>query len=291
MNQAQTLLNIEKFMLSVCRKTYHWKDFGSDYKQWLEDARSVYDEELKYSPLIQAYFDLMPERINWYDEAVFDNRRTFQDFQTGLRLQQKCFLQDFADKVEDNLEGLLFYFDQLVKKHCKLLLVRVDLYYLFKHSPTIQQFNQDIKKLLNRIQNRDRMFKEQVGYACRLEQGGKSKGYHCHLLVIYNGSNCCKDSHYGQEIGKVWRDEITRGHGYFHNGNQRSHKKYFESLELLGIGRIDRKNSESIRNARKAIRYLAKSEKNNQYLRVCLHKMRAFRKGEFKPSSRSKSRH
>jgi len=290
MNEAQTLIDIEKFMSSVCRKDYYWKDFASDYEQWLDDARAIYDEELEYSPLIQAYFDLMAKRMDWYDKDVFDNYSVFKDFQTNLRLRQKCFLHDFADKVEDNLDEFLTYFDQLVGKHCKLLLVRVDLYYLFEHSPTIRQFDKDIKKLVNRIQNRDRMFKNQVGYAYRLEQGGKSKGYHCHLLVIYNGSDCYRDGYYGQEIGELWRDEITRGYGYFHNGNHSSHKKYYESLELLGIGRIDRKLCKSIKNARKTIRYLADSKKNTQYLRVRLNKMREFSKAVFKPSSRFQSK-
>lgn len=73
MNEAQTFINLEKFMSSVCRKDYYWKNFASDYDQWLDDARAIYDEELEYSPLIQAYFDLMPERMDWYDQGVFDN--------------------------------------------------------------------------------------------------------------------------------------------------------------------------------------------------------------------------
>ena len=48
MNEAQTLIDIEKFMSSVCRKDYYWKDFASDYEQWLDDARAIYDEELEY---------------------------------------------------------------------------------------------------------------------------------------------------------------------------------------------------------------------------------------------------
>ena len=84
MNEAQTLIDIEKFMSSVCRKDYYWKDFASDYEQWLDDARAIYDEELEYSPLIQAYFDLMAERMDWYDQDVFDNYRVFKDFQTSL---------------------------------------------------------------------------------------------------------------------------------------------------------------------------------------------------------------
>lgn len=282
MNEAQTLIDIEKFMSSVCKRDYHWQDFASDYEQWLDDARAIYDEELEYSPLIQTYFDLMPERIDWYDQKVFEKPRTFRDFQKSLKIRQQFFLNDFANKVEDNLDQLSTYFDQLVAKHRKLLLVRVDLYYLFERSPSIRQFHRDVKKLINRIQNRDTIFKDQVGYVYRLEQGGKSKGYHCHLLVMYNGSIHCKDSYFGEEIGKLWQDEITRGCGYFHNGNHRSHKKYYESLGLLGIGLLERRDRDRMNNARKVIRYLAEPEKNNQYLRVHLKKMREFSKGRVK---------
>lgn len=290
MNEAQTLIDLEKFMSTVCKRDYHWQDFASDYEQWLDDARTIYDEELEYSPLLQAYFDLMPERMDWYDQEVFENRRAFSDFQKNLKIRQQSFLNDFTTKVEDNLDQLFTYFDQLVAKHCKLLLVRVDLYYLFERSPSIWQFNRDVKKLINRIQNRDTIFKDQVGYVYRLEQGGKSKGYHCHLLVMYNGSIHCKDSYFGEEIGKLWQDEITRGCGYFHNGNHRSHKKYYESFDLLGIGQIDRKMTKHIENAHTAIQYLAKPKKTHQYLRARLYKMREFSKAVFKPSTRSQSK-
>lgn len=282
MYEAQTLLDIEKFMSSVSRRNYHWKDFESEYDQWLDDARKVYDEDLEYSPLIQAYFDLLPERIDWYDRAVFDEQRVFRGFQDSLRIRQQRFLNDFVAQVEDNLDQLSTYFDGLVNKHCKLLLVRVDLYYLFERSPAIRQFDRDVKKLINRVQNKDTIFQDQVGYAYRLEQGGKSKGYHCHLLVIYNGSIHCQDSYLGQAIGELWRDQITRGTGYFHNCNQKDHKKHYESFERLGIGMLKRDDTDRIKNAHNVIRYLAEPKKCNQYLRVRLAKMRAFSKGRLK---------
>ena len=282
MNEAQTLLDIEKFMSSVSRRNYHWKDFESEYDQWLDDARKVYDAELEYSPLLQAYFDLMPERIAWYDRTVFDDQRVFKGFQDSLRIRQQRFLNDLTAQIEDNSDQLSCYFNRLVEKHCKLLLVRVDLYYLFERSPSIRQFDQDVKKMINRIQNKDTVFKDQVGYAYRLEQGGKSKGFHCHLLVIYNGSTRRNDSYLGQAIGELWEDQITRGCGYFYNCNQKSHIKFYESLGKRGIGRLERKDTDLLGNAHTAIRYLAEPEKNNQYLRVRLAKMRAFSKEQLK---------
>lgn len=283
MYEAQTLLDIEKFMSSVSRRNYHWKDFESEYDQWLDDARKVYDEDLEYSPLIQAYFDLLPERIDWYDRAVFDEQRVFRGFQDSLRIRQQRFLNDFVAQVEDNLDQLSTYFDGLVNKHCKLLLVRVDLYYLFERSPAIRQFDRDVKKLINRVQNKDTIFQDQVGYAYRLEQGGKSKGYHCHLLVIYNGSIRCKDEYLGQCIGELWKTKITQGDGLFFNCNQKLHKQRYEDDGVLGIGMILRSVKKSVDNAFTVIGYLASPDKDKQYLRVRLgSRMRQFQIGQFK---------
>ncbi len=70
-----------------------------------------------------------------------------------------------------------------------------------------------MNKLVRRIQDKDTIFRDQVGYAYRLEQGGKSKGYHCHLLAIYNGSLRIKDDYLAQAIGELWLEKITKEDG------------------------------------------------------------------------------
>ena len=283
MNEAQTLIDIEKFMSSVCRRDYHWEDFAPDYDQWLDDARAIYDEELEYSPLIQAYFDLMPERIDWEDQDIFEDDQAFRSFQRRLKYQQQYFIEDSANRSDDYHHSLDDYFTSLVDRHRKLLLVRVDLSYRFEHSPRIQQFDKDIKKLISRIQNKDTIFKNQVGYAYRLEQGGQSKGYHCHLLVIYNGSERCRDGYLAQCIGELWQEKITQGDGLFYNCNQKEHKRYYEDEGVLGLGMVERRNKTAIENAYNTIHYLTR-HKPDQYLRVKLNsRMRVFRTGQTKP--------
>ena len=280
MNEAQTLIDIEKFMSSVCRRDYHWEDFAPDYDQWLDDARAIYDEELEYSPLIQAYFDLMPERIDWEDQDIFEDDQAFRSFQRRLKYQQQDFIEDLANQSDDYHNRLDDYFASLVDRHRKLLLVRVDLSYRFERSPCIQQFDRHFKKLLSRIQNKDTIFKDQVGYAYRLEQGGKSKGYHCHLLVIYNGSERCRDAYLGQSIGELWQDKITQGNGLFYNCNQKEHKRYYEDEGVLGLGMVERRNKTAIKNAYNTIHYLTR-HKPDQYLRVKLRRrMNVFQTGQ-----------
>ena len=67
MNEAQTLLEIENFMLKVSRRKYHWNDFQSDFDALKRKAIAVHNPDCKYSPLVQAYFNLLPENISWED--------------------------------------------------------------------------------------------------------------------------------------------------------------------------------------------------------------------------------
>ena len=220
MNEAQTLLDIENFMLKVSKRRYRWNDFEAEFDELKRKATTVYDSEYKYSPLIQSYFDLLPENISWEDQEIFEDKRVFQSFQRELAEKQENFLDEFNERIRNNQRSLKNYFNELLDRHRKLLLVRVDLSYKALSQPSIGKFNRDIKKLVSRIQDKDTIFKDQVGYAYRLEQGGKSKGYHCHLLLIYNGSLRNRDSYLAQSIGELWQDKITKGDGQFFNCNQ-----------------------------------------------------------------------
>ncbi len=282
MNEAQTLIAIENLMKSVIQKTYRWRYFKSDYAELIHDARAIHHSYRDYAPLIQAYFDLLPERIRRRDEEIFYSDAAFQEFQSELNEAHKKFIQGFKRNNRRNQRNLEEYFTGLVERHRKLLVVRVDLHYASDKHPCMKHFNQDIEKLISRVQNKDTIFKDQVGYAYRLEQGGKSRGYHCHLLIIYNGSLRCKDSYLGQEIGTLWREQITRGDGEFYNCNQSKHKRRYKQEGRLGIGMIPRDNQCKVNNAQNAISYLARPEKDDQYLRGKLSGMRQYDKGQLR---------
>ena len=282
MNEAQTLIKIENLMKAVIQKTYRWRDFKSDHAELMHDARAIYHTYRDYAPLIQAYFDLLPERIRRRDEDIFYSYAAFQEFQSELKQAHKEFIQGFKQNNRRNQIKLEEYFSKLVGRHCKLLLVRVDLHYSSEKNPSMKQFDQDIKKLITRVQNKDTIFKGQVGYAYRLEQGGKSRGYHCHLLIIYNGTPHCSDGYLGMKIGELWQEEITRGDGEFYNCNQSKHKQRYKQEGRLGIGMILRKDQHKVKNAKTTIGYLARPEKDDQYLRGKLPGMRQFDKGQLR---------
>ena len=282
MNEPQTLLAIENLMKAVIEKNYRLRNFKADHAELIHDARAIHQSYRDYAPLIQAYFDLLPERISRRDETIFYSHNAFEEFQSELTEIHNEFVQGFKRNNRRNQRNLEEYFSELVARHRKLLLVRVDLHYSSEKNPSMKQFNQDIEKLISRVQNKDTIFKDQVGYSYRLEQGGKSRGYHCHLLIIYNGSLRCRDGYLGMEIGELWQEEITRGDGEFYNCNQSKHKRHYKQEGRLGIGMIPRDDLNKVDNARRVVGYLAKPEKENQYLRAKLSGMREFGKGQLR---------
>lgn len=285
MNETQILLAIENLMKSVIEEDYSRQDLEDDLAALMDDARDIYNSYREYAPLIQAYFDLLPERISRRDKEIFYRDTAFYKFQSRLTEAQEKYIQDFNRNNRRNKRNLKKYFATLVERHRKLLLVRVDLNYSSSIDTSVRQFSDDLEKMISRIQNKDTIFKDQVGYVYRLEQGGKSRGYHCHLLVIYNGTRRCSDSYLGMEIGKLWRDKITEGDGEFYNCNQADHKRRYKREGRLGIGMINRARKSEVDKAHEVISYLARPEKDTQYLRGKLPGMRQFRKGELPTSN------
>ena len=282
MNEPQTLLAIENLMKAVIQKTYHWRNLKSDHVELRDEARTAHHSYREYTPLIQAYFDLLPEKIRLRDEEIFNNRAVFQEFQSEIKEAQKKFIQGFKRNNRRNQRNLEEYFAALVERHRKLLLVRVDLHYSSENNPSMQQFSEDVEKLISRIQNKDTIFKDQVGYAYRLEQGGKSRGYHCHLLIIYNGSLHCNDGYLGMKIGALWQEKIASKDDEFYNCNQSKYKRGYKEKGTLGIGMIHRADQREVENAHAVISYLARPEKDDQYLRGKLPDMREFSKGQLR---------
>ncbi|OTG63037.1 hypothetical protein B9T29_04960 [Acinetobacter sp. ANC 3903] len=288
MNEAQTLLAIENLMKKVIKKTYHWQDLEWDLDGLSKDAELISASNRMYSPLIQAYFDLLPKRIKCSDKEIFYRRAAFQRFQAELRERHEEFINELCENNKKNRKSLFKYFDGLVDDHCKLLLVRVDLFYRTGRDPSIERFAQDIKRMIKRVQDKDTIFKDQVGYAYRLEQGGTNKGYHCHLLVIYNGSLRYGDSYLGMRIGEIWKEKVTGDDGLFFNCNQSDYRQYHQQKDQWGLGLLERSDLAKRSKAQKMLAYLADPEKDDQYIRGPLLGMRQFSKGQLKKDQRKR---
>lgn len=139
MNEPQTLLAIENLMKAVIQKTYHWRNLKSDHVELRDEARTAHHSYREYTPLIQAYFDLLPEKIRLRDEEIFNNRAVFQEFQSEIKEAQKKFIQGFKRNNRRNQRNLEEYFAALVEDS-----VSLDSKALLKlHPEMLQQFSQN----------------------------------------------------------------------------------------------------------------------------------------------------
>lgn len=177
------------------------------------------------------------------------------------------------------------YCRSILNKCSRILVARVDLGYLQEHSSRIrvEDIYNDLDILLNRIQNKDGIFKHVVGYIWGVEQGGKSKGFHCHLAIIYD--NAYRDgsaAYWGDEIIELWKD-ITRGYGQGYNCWNRERVAKLRRENKLGIGVIYRRDSTQVTNFIEAMQYIADHHKRTlQYLRVKPKGRRVFGKGQLR---------
>lgn len=255
------------------------------------------DPELKYSPTIEAFRESTKKvmaashvqngRWGYYNSKQFIDylqmHRSFITKQDAVLSEQKI----------ENSEELEAYLRKLIDTKYGVLLVRVDIGYLKDtlHLVTIADFYRHLKKLRDFISNKKTCFKGLVGHVMALEQG-YDHGYHCHLLLIYNGAHRQRDLYLGQAVGERWQD-ITEGQGSYYNCNNLEYKSKYEELGTLGIGKIRRGLPQEVENAVRTALYLTDPDKTdrcvgrlNQHLKVKPHGYNAFTHGIIKDKKR-----
>ena len=291
-NQAQLTLEIENFLKCLKRRSREWDEFYSQLTNLLFDFDDIYDPDDQYIGYLQFfvilrydlqrinsdYFDLMDElKIIGYREMRSWFLDLSEDFEKDYKIIEK-------QKDENKIE-VQKYCRSILNKCSRILVSRVDLGYLQEHSSRIrvEDIYKDLDILLNRIQNKDGIFKHVIGYIWGVEQGGKSKGFHCHLAIIYD--TAFRDgsaAYWGNKIIALW-SEITRDYGQGYNCWNRERVKELRGRDELGIGLIYRRDSTQVTNFIEAMEYLTDHHKRTlQYLRVKPKGRRVFGKGQLR---------
>ena len=291
-NQAQLTLDIENFLKCLKRRSREWDEFYSQLTNLLLGFDDIYDPDEEYTGYLKffvilrydlqridsGYLELMDElKIIGYREI----RKWFLDL---FELFKKDY-ETIEKKKDENKIEVQEYCESIIGKYSRILVARVDLGYLQEHSSRIrvEDIYNDLDILLNRIQNKDGIFKHVVGYIWGVEQGGESKGFHCHLAIIYD--NAYRDgsaAYWGNEIIELWRD-ITRDFGQGYNCWNRERVAKLRREDKLGIGVIYRCDSKQVTNFIEAMEYIADHHKRTlQYLRVKPKGRRVFGKGQLR---------
>lgn len=244
-------------------------------------------EDLKYAETIQIYSEAL--HLLKHKQGISCNPMDLTSLDVAyfigyiLNQSQRIDLEDdrFARQENRNRESLETYLRQLLKHYARLLFVRVDfaIQQQYQSEIDIRQFHGLMKKMSNRYSNRDGCFSGLQGFAWAIEQG-ETKGFHCHVLLIYDGSKHQNDFGIGLAVSQYWH-QLTEGRGSCFISNAPDYKAQFEEQGKLGIGMIHRSQPLQIENAINSAIYLVNPEKKYQNLRVRVPRMRTFDHGSF----------
>lgn len=246
--------------------------------------------ELEYSQAIIIYTECLEQlrQIGLVDFRQLTNQH-LSDFKSYVRSQWGRVIQkdkDFKLQELRNRCSLQTYLKQLFNHYARLLLVRIDfaIEQKYQHEIGIAQFHAWINQMSNRYSNKDGCFSGLQGYAWAIELG-LGKGFHCHTLLIYDGSKHQNDYGLGLQVAQYWQ-QLTQDKGYCFISNDPNYKRLFEIRGTLGIGMIHRNNPIEVQNALNTALYLVNPEKDQRNLCLRVLRMNTFNKGQFKTSKR-----
>ena len=293
-NESSVCTAIEDFVDSVFFEQMSEQQFKQSLSILYEAFQHFYSAQLHYVESIQYFIQCkywIDYFLNGQPASYILNFNTQQvqtlccvlyQYQNEYWKEQVRFIQ----QEQQNRNSLYQYLTKLITHYSELLFVRVDLGYLEEQQVYvgIQDVQQHMNILRNRIANQDGCFMGLQGYAWALEQGEK-KGYHCHLLLIYDPSKRLSDWYLADQVGKLWQS-ITGNLGWYFNCNTTDHKQQFKELNRLGVGPIRCNHPVEVSNALNAAMYLVNAEKYAQHLRTKIPYMRSFGTGQFEVQGR-----
>lgn len=294
-HQAAVLSAINHFIELSLNFEISDQEFISFLEQLIPAFKAFDQDGVQYSASIQAFQNV----VQWVDgkrgecsledylaqlslEQIKEVHRAIRKYRSAILAEIRLF----RDQEGDNQKAFLKQVKTIIYDHYQVLLVRVDLGYFKDSMPTItiKDFYAHISSLIKLMKDKNNCFKHLLGYGLALEQG-ITKGYHGHLLLIYNGSKHDQDWDLGDKVTKKW-ESITQNVGYGRHLNTKEIKDKYDRQGILGIGMIKREHPSQVHNALKVAQYLVEPEKYGQMLLVKPLGRRSLFKGSYKPHGR-----
>lgn len=220
----------------------------------------------------------------WLDDEVTECIKALNDCIYTIRSEAKkpefiFVIRKFQRRSDKNFKSLNQYFYNMFQCHSKILIVRLDLGYrkpnswLSDHNPVVgyQEAKRHREMYLKKLRNH-RLFEHLVGYAWRMEYG-LLKGYHYHMVLMFNGHQLREDIALAKRCGQLWQDNVTEGHGLYFNCN--AQKNLYKTR---GVGLIHYADQSAMEGIKKIANYLTKLD---HFIQLNPHnKDRTFGKGE-----------
>lgn len=294
-NHSPLIIAIENFVEDTINRQRPWDDYWSELGDLLRELQDQYNSDLIYSAYNQAMIGLMLFLEQKIDSNIIDDsviaELSFKDVQSFFDKYEKRHQREVQGFKEDELKNrgkAIEYTELLLEHYSRLSVIRVDLSYRQDQRIFIDitDFRKDIRKLLDRLQDGDRHFRDLEGYVYALEQGAQ-KGYHAHFLLFYDGSRTKFDRYIADCIIDTWK-KITREDGQGYNCNTKQNRKSYLERDKDALGTVNRGDYAKRSNVLQVVRYFTEPDKTEQYLRVRDKNMQTFGHGDFdRPSRRA----
>ena len=289
-SQSQLICNVDRLVTDVLSNNINISNVSVQLSALYLPLVADYDSSLNYFPTITAFIDSANRVMcSSYSKKMRWGYYNTKDFINNLYAYKDVISKNNIKLIKQekvNTKKLDIYMRQMLNHYSKLLIVRVDLGYSKDtiHLVSIEDFHQHSKKLREFIGKKESCFKGLQGNVIALEQG-HDRGYHCHLLLMYDGSRHESDWYFAETVGEKWRS-ITGGLGSYYNCHNSQYKQKYKDAGTLGIGMIHRKNPIEIENSVRVALYLTRPYKEDQHLRIKLPGMKTFTRGKYETDKR-----
>lgn len=235
--------------------------FLNEYKRL--ELRKLYVE----STCGYGFNEIAPHVVDVFNEFIFSVQGFLQNKACKGEIDnfQRTSLKNFA-----SAKG---YLAQLFAKYSRLMIIRLDLSYQSEIACNVplEIVLAHRKKFLEAFRT-DKILKRVIGYLWKLEFG-KSRGYHFHFMLVFDGSKHREDVTIAKYIGEYWNETVTANTGVYFNCNSRKIK-----YRDCGIGIVSYDADERTRNGLElALAYLTKPDR---YIKLIVGKKnRTFGRG------------
>ncbi|MEH6800046.1 MAG: hypothetical protein V7681_12185 [Halopseudomonas sabulinigri] len=164
--------------------------------------------------------------------------------------------------------SILAYIERLFSYRARLLVIRLELgyrkgYFLEREdffTQDLASVKQDWSELYSGL--KAELVPDMVGSVAKLEYG-ILKGFHLHVLLMFDGSRRKSDLRIADIIGRYWQENVTGGHGTFFSCNRAALQceEGREKYRRLGIGLISYHDIELRKNLNELVaEYLVKAD-------------------------------
>lgn len=182
----------------------------------------------------------------------------------------KYLENNYRRNAQLRFEEACKYLAGLFARNSKLLILRVDLYFLSEYQEWADTgaAARSIGRFLRALRE-GRVVPDMLGWAARLENGFR-RGIHVHLLVAMDGHKHREAASWSKAIGEAWLTKFSAGHGTYFNCYTRKDWYKFNGLGLVHVSDLAK-----LLGVREALRYMTKPD-----FHLATGFARNFRKGQ-----------